>query len=1278
MKTVKKFLSLVLVLIMCFSVIPMADLGIEASAFSARTSAPSTSDSRYYSGNVFYTSGYGMPNCTCYAYGRAWEILGKEPKLSHGNAGAWWSYNKNGGYYPYGSTPKLGAIAVWDQYDDNHGHVAVVEAINGNKITISESSWQGYNWRLSTINSDGTGNLNTKTYRFRGYIYITNEEPDKCECSESHKGNYICTANTSLLIRSGHGTSFPSIGSIPSGTKVYVSKASSEWAHVDYNGISGFASMRYLSKEVTHSCTGYNIHLSWNEENGKFYDSNTATVTITPKIDGRDATDSEINSIIIYVQYPDGTLKSGNLGKKKDYEFYIGNGIAGTYTMWAKVDTKYGSSEGSVGDGDVELNLSRVSLSNGSYDDEVTYRRIQFEGIDRYLTVDANGNVVSSERQNNNSSNQSQVWRLVKNSDGTYIIQSVENDNVLDVTKGAYCRGTDVITYTSQGSDNQKWYLSKNSSGEWFIRAAKSNSAVLDVEDADSTNGTNVGLWTYNGGDAQKVDFIFPYRITYNANGGSGAPSNQSKDYNKSVTLSSTKPTRSGYTFLGWSTSSNATSASYSAGSSYSSNADLTLYAVWKEVSTYTLSYNANGGSGAPSSQSGATSYAVSSTVPTRQGYTFLGWSKSSSASTASYKPGSTINLSSNTTLYAVWNPAATIKLDNPYNATIDFASQEYYYTFTPTANGDYTIESWGDLDTKVYVYNSSWTELGNNDDDGDESNFMLKLNLTAGTKYYIKVRAFSLKTGSTSFIITKEAPTTYTLSYNVNGGSGAPSSQSGATSYAISSTVPTRQGYTFLGWSKSSSASSATYKPGSTIELTSNATLYAVWKSASSIYTSTSYSTNVEFADQEYYYTFTPTTSSDYIFESTGSLDTKVYVYNSSWTELGYNDDGGTDSNFKLKINLTSGTKYYIKVRAYSSKVGSTSFSVTKEAPTTYTLTYNANNGGNAPSSQSGATSYIISSSIPTRLGHAFLGWSTSSSASSATYKPGQTINLSSNTTLYAVWKSTVAVSEDYEVDVKFDFANQDHYYSFTPTTSGEYSFISISAHFNTKMYIYNSSWTQLDFKNGFDYSCELTVNLTAGNKYYVRLSGTNLSTGYAVFGVIRYVPDTYTLTYNANGGTNAPSTQTGETSYQISPIIPRRTGYTFVGWSTNSNATSPTYKPWQTINLSSNITLYAVWEKNHEHSYTSVTTNPDCVNPGSIKYTCTCGESYSETIPALGHRFNGDSEQCQLCGYDRTENCGCNCHKGGIAGFFFKIILFFQKLFKTNKVCACGMVHY
>lgn len=77
------------------------------------------------------------------------------------------------------------------------------------------------------------------------------------------------------------------------------------------------------------------------------------------------------------------------------------------------------------------------------------------------------------------------------------------------------------------------------------------------------------------------------YTISYNANGGSGAPANQTKTYGQTLTLSTTAPTRPCHTFLGWAASASATSASYQPGQSYTANANLTLYAVWAEgVST--------------------------------------------------------------------------------------------------------------------------------------------------------------------------------------------------------------------------------------------------------------------------------------------------------------------------------------------------------------------------------------------------------------------------------------------------------------------------------------------------------------------------------------------------------------------------------------------------------------------------------------------------------------------------------------------------------------------
>ena len=111
-----------------------------------------------------------MPNCTCYAWGRFWELLGTKPTLSTRNAENW--YNHNDGY-DRGQTAKLGAVIVWakgevDNESDGAGHVAIVEQINADgSIVTSNSAWQSTNFYLKTI--PNTYELNG--YRFLGFIY---------------------------------------------------------------------------------------------------------------------------------------------------------------------------------------------------------------------------------------------------------------------------------------------------------------------------------------------------------------------------------------------------------------------------------------------------------------------------------------------------------------------------------------------------------------------------------------------------------------------------------------------------------------------------------------------------------------------------------------------------------------------------------------------------------------------------------------------------------------------------------------------------------------------------------------------------------------------------------------------------------------------------------------------------------------------------------------------------------------------------------------------------
>ncbi len=93
--------------------------------------------------------------------------------------------------------------------------------------------------------------------------------------------------------------------------------------------------------------------------------------------------------------------------------------------------------------------------------------------------------------------------------------------------------------------------------------------------------------------------------------------------------------------------------------------------------------------------------------------------------------------------------------------------------------------------------------------------------------------------------------------------------------------------------------------------------------------------------------------------------------------------------------------------------------------------------------------------------------------------------------------------------------------------------------------------------------------------------------------------------------------------------------------------------------------------------HSYkSSVTTEATCTQNGVKTHTCSaCGHSYTESIAALGHVDGDGNGYCERCDY---QICDHACHKGGIAGFFWKITRIFNKLFKKNQFCECGYQHW
>lgn len=535
---------------------------------------------------------------------------------------------------------------------------------------------------------------------------------------------------------------------------------------------------------------------------------------------------------------------------------------------------------------------------------------------------------------------------------------SIRNDILSDSkSTNLYCGdyfSTRAKTYTGYTLNSEYW---SSLSGYWSMSMfgkPKNMSSVISsmewdiIDETWEMDGKDYPRWTefdetkdgiLGHMENRVITIEYKYEVdwctfTFNANGGSGAPSEKIEWwYNHDITIPSTVPTRSGYTFQGWGTSSTDTTPDYQPGQATTMGTTKTLYAIWK-ANTYTVSYNANGGSGAPSSQTKTHNVTLTlrSTTPTRSGYTFKGWSTSSSATSASYSAGGSFTTNANTTLYAVWQ---------------------------------------------------------------------------------------------------KNAATTYTVSYNANGGTGAPSSQTKTHNVTLTlrTTTPTRSGYSFLGWSTSSTATSPTYYAGGSYTANASATLYAVWSyNAPTVYT----------------ISFNANGGSGAPSSVTKTHGVTLYLPSTEPTRTNYDFLGWSTSS-------TATSPTYYAGGSFTQNANTTLYAVWEYDPATYRVNYNANGGSGAPSSQTKTygVSLTLSSVIPTRSGYDFLGWSTSSTATSATYDPGDSYTTNASVTLYAVWNETnydfsisnltVSNSEPYKYDqitvkVRTDSWDQVNAYSDIP----------------------------------------------------------------------------------------------------------------------------------------------------------------------------------------------------------------------------------------------------
>ena len=236
---------------------------------------------------------------------------------------------------------------------------------------------------------------------------------------------------------------------------------------------------------------------------------------------------------------------------------------------------------------------------------------------------------------------------------------------------------------------------------------------------------------------------------------------------------------------------------------------------------TYTLSFNANNGAGAPTRQSCGTVLGSScvvtipSKVPSRSGYAFLGWAESVSSTSVKYHLGDNVTLSSDITLYAVWERRINIYTSVASGGGTISDSMTNVPTGTSrtisfTANDGYELEYVTVDRERVTVTNNTITVVAGSDD--------------------IYVVVFYKKQ-------VEPTPSVNSLSFSANSGSGVPNDVSctpatvgGSCQVTIPDKTPTRKNYYFLGWADAAGATSATKQKGDKVTLTSNMTLYAIW----------------------------------------------------------------------------------------------------------------------------------------------------------------------------------------------------------------------------------------------------------------------------------------------------------------------------------------------------------------------------------------------------------------------------------------------------------------
>ncbi len=695
---------------------------------------------------------------------------------------------------------------------------------------------------------------------------------------------------------------------------------------------------------------------------------------------------------------------------------------------------------------------------------------------------------------------------------------SGEKSSTVDTSNGAHTEGDQYISLTGQKQSVTKPYIrfTAGSTTEYIKIRFDANNAnsKLTVNNIRITEDTGVTVspankivtsytaygelptptkvgYTFNGwkhdGTTVNADSIVnststvylksdwsvnKYTINFNGNGSTGgSTTSQSMDYGTAANLNTNGFSKTGYTFNGWNTAANGSGTAYTDKQSVknltaTANGTVTLYAQWK-VNTYTVTYNANGGTCATANKTVTFDSTYGElAVPTRVGYAFDGWYTAASGGTQVTNDTKVTN-ASNHTIYAHWKANAYTVTYDANGGTVTSSTQAYVITDalniqTPTRTG-YTFNGWS-----VTSAGGNWT-AGTTVDAG---------NMAAGKYGDVTLTA-------------QWTENTYTIAFNANTGAGTMSSIANVgydDSVTLTANTFTKTGYVFKEWNTAADGTGTSYKDNASVSKLSasngaTVTLYAQWTpityqiqfSADDANTGSMSNQTLTYDKNEtlktngfvkYGYTFngwntrvdgtgTAYANEESVKNLTTTADMVIVLY-AQWIANDYvitlNPDGGSVAtetmNYKASdtVKLPSPTKdgytftgwkvttedgsWKINVVVNSadlaSQYGSPTLTAQWEA-NSYTIRFNSNTGTGTMADMTltyDAAATALTKNAFTKVDYAFMGWSTSENGE-VVYADGQNVgNLTTEAgkviNLYAVWdQPMVNITFDNLVDI-------------------------------------------------------------------------------------------------------------------------------------------------------------------------------------------------------------------------------------------------------------------